>query len=194
MARWMLLLSEFSFEFKLIRTNENFEADSLSRMFCNANIAISDKSSPFTEKNLLSKFSVTKDSISNQLIAIPSEKINTFIVESHRYLRHPGIEKLYQTLRRTYQFPLMKDHITRVLKDCQDCNRCKSHQIKYGLVHGSLEATDFNDLVCLDLAGPYEAVTFNHPNLHTFHLLVITDIATRYSVVTVLDNLRSKTC
>lgn len=48
MARWMLLLSEFSFEFKLIRTNENLEAGSLSRMFCNANITISDKSSPFT--------------------------------------------------------------------------------------------------------------------------------------------------
>lgn len=192
-ARWFILISEFSYELKHIEGKKNITADALSR--CNVIQYIPSllNESPFSEKGLTEKYNVAQEELEKKSIKIPREKSQEFIEAAHIYLGHPGICSLVKTLKTNYRIVNMKKIAEKVCKNCEYCNRCKNHHVKYGFVNGMLASPSFNAFISMDLLGPIEYQYFRSQKIGSFYLLVISDIYSRYTRIALVKNLRSST-
>ena len=94
----------------------------------------------------------------------------------HEILLHPGINRLFNTLRQHYTWPGMMGDIKNYLKPCDACQRGKRGGKGYGHVPmKDPETVPWKD-VAVDLSGPWKA-TLNDKEL-LFHTLTVIDVFT----------------
>ncbi|KAG0438391.1 Retrovirus-related Pol polyprotein from transposon [Dictyocoela muelleri] len=124
MNRWLILLEEYNYEIKHVKGDLNSEADLLSRLFViipdetqinNANKLILNK---LNEKMNEIKVEVNKNN--------PIKEIENKISELHKFLIHPGRNKMLNMLKKSIILKNMKKIITKTCKECIVCAREKS--------------------------------------------------------------------
>ena len=115
----------------------------------------------------------------NDKIYVPSSLVQPILNWYHENLKHPGIDRLFNTLNQHYFWPNMKQDVILLSKSCRDCQLLKRPAKKYGHVPvKDAEATPWHT-VCVDLVGNYKVKLKNGKELH-FHALSIIDPATNY--------------
>ena len=109
-------------------------------------------------------------------IVVPQELTKRLMEWYHTTLVHPGVHRLYNTLRQHYTWPKMLSQIRAYLRTCGPCQRGKRGGRGYGKVPlKDVETEPWKD-IALDLAGPWKAVVDGKDVL--FHTLTIIDVFT----------------
>ena len=94
----------------------------------------------------------------------------------HTNLVHPGVERLYNTLRHHYTWPNMLEDIRSYVKTCGPCQKGKRGRRGYGKVPvKDVETEPWKD-VAVDLSGPWKAYVDNREVY--FHTFTIIDVFT----------------
>jgi len=108
-----------------------------------------------------------------QKIVVPKSLQQQLTLWYHTQLIHPGVERLYNTLKQHYVWPKMKETIAITLRSCDACQKAKRGGRGMGLIPlKDTEKGPWRD-VAVDLAGPWKA-RINSKNVK-FHALTIID-------------------
>ena len=109
-------------------------------------------------------------------IIVPATLKRRLMEWYHTNLVHPGVERLYNTLRQHYTWPGMLTDIREYIKRCGPCQKGKRGMRGYGkLPLKDVETQPWKD-VAVDLSGPWKAYVDNKEVL--FHTLTIIDVFT----------------
>jgi transposase InsO family protein len=116
-----------------------------------------------------------KDTVDgHERILVPTSLTGRLMEWYHTILVHPGVDRLYNTLRQHYVWPNMLQHIQNYTKRCNACQRGKRGLRGMGKVPiKDTETSPWHD-VAIDLAGPWAAMVNN--TKHVFHTLTIIDV------------------
>lgn len=101
----------------------------------------------------------------------------------HESLGHPGISKLYITIKDSFIIGNIKRKILNIVQSCIDCSLAKGEGPKYCHVSGGIIAREPFNTLSIDILGPIETIHFNISNeIHEyFYIIVIVDVATRWT-------------
>ncbi|KRH93767.1 putative LTR transposable element [Pseudoloma neurophilia] len=187
--RWKHQLEEFDYKILHIEGKQNTAADHLSRHEITNTIS---EINPFETKTLSTTYQAFIDTKNgSKLINIPNNKSRAFVVAAHEYLGHPGADKLARTLNPLYQIRELAHICHEVSKECCKCQRAKSGPTHYGKTSGHLSSkTPFTD-ISVDIVGPFNPLLYNTNLTNHFHLLVVTDMHSRFTKVGILKTLTS---
>ena len=109
-------------------------------------------------------------------IIVPQTLTKRLLEWYHTNLVHPGVERLYNTLRQHFTWPNMLQDIRNYTKKCGPCQKGKRGLRGYGKVPvKDVETTPWKD-VAVDLSGPWKA--YVNDKLVFFHTLTIIDVFT----------------
>lgn len=90
-------------------------------------------------------------------ILVPQSMRKRLINWYHETLIHPGVNRLYNTLRQHYTWPKMLEDIRASVKKCGPCQRAKRGGKGYGHIPvKDVETAPWKD-VAVDLSGPWKA-------------------------------------
>ena len=108
----------------------------------------------------------------------------------HETLNHPGIQTSYETLRKYWIIPKLKEKLKEQREKCQTCQKYLKTTHKYGKIKGSIHTeSPFKD-ICSDIYGPINTSFFEEGNENNkIYLLSITDRCTRWSEIYMLKDL-----
>ena len=78
----------------------------------------------------------------------------------HINLRHPGIDRIYATIKQNYLWPGLKKDVTKLVQTCEVCQRNKVTGTK---AYGTISAADDRlvppwDTVHVDLIDPWKVL------------------------------------
>ncbi|KAG0439378.1 Transposon Tf2-9 polyprotein [Dictyocoela muelleri] len=192
MNRWKLILQEYDHEIKHIEGKRNVEADMLSR----AGIFKISNANEYIYENLCSNFpqSILNQTVSNSNMKVSNKNITEFIKNIHIKLLHPGSIKMYLTLKRYINLKNLKYLCNKVTSTCTICLTEKNYYKPTILPDFEFKTKDIHDVVSLDIKGPIPVKHFKIPSKKKkFFILVMTDIFSRFSVVSILYDINSET-
>ena len=97
---------------------------------------------------------------------IPSLLRRDILQWYHLNLQHPGIERMYVTIKQNFMWPGLKKDVTKLVKTCATCQK---HKVTGGKEYGTIPQTDDRrvppwDTVHVDLIGPWIKSTSSSPN------------------------------
>ena len=209
--RWKLILSEFKFKLIHISGIDNQPADALSRLhtlteeeiplfFSPASLAELQKD---TEPHLKERFNGIQEDIQNEClfvddrnrVIIPVIHAQPFVEEFHLHLQHPGTRALYENIHNYFYIPGIKNRITSVTTDCEDCQTRKRLTFaKHGKLSGNLYCETPFKRLSTDIIGPFQSNDFTeHSYGDTFSIITFTDLCTRYTEVFILEKANAGT-
>lgn len=212
--KWKLILEEFNYKIYHVVSAQNLIADFYSKN-CSIKIPklpnnmlidllkeIQRKAKITNEKiislNLRSKtLKDDKDNPTellvhkNEKIFIPNNEQEETIKLLHLLFKHPGINKLYNTIHRFIRFNNLKSIIRKESNKCIGCQRNKHRHEKIGKLTGFIYAKEPRQKVCTDILGPI--IDPKLTNNRRKYLLTITDVFSRYTKVYVLTDINSGT-
>jgi RNase H-like domain found in reverse transcriptase/Integrase zinc binding domain len=111
-----------------------------------------------------------------QRIIVPQSLTGRLMKWYHTTLVHPGVHRLYNTLRQHYTWPKMLEQIRQYIKHCGPCQRGKRGLKGMGkLPLKDVETEPWKD-IAVDLSGPWKAVIDNKEVI--FHTFTIIDVFT----------------
>lgn len=123
---------------------------------------------------------VTLTVCTNSVSVPPSEKRNQIIRDNHASIigGHKGVTKTYRRIRQQYQWPRMKEDVSKFIRNCKNCQLKKLVRVK---PKQPMTLTDTPgaafDKVSMDIMGPLpQTVTDNR------YILTIQDLLTKYSL------------
>jgi transposase InsO family protein len=109
-------------------------------------------------------------------IIVPSSLRERLTDWYHETLLHPGVNRMYETMRQHFTWPKMKDTIAKLVKTCDACQKAKRGGKGYGLVPlKDVETEPWKD-IAVDLSGPWKATI--DKQIVIFHTLTIIDVFT----------------
>jgi transposase InsO family protein len=184
LARWACRLSQYNFDFKFKRGCENNLADGLSRIpisgisvpepFANIQDAwynkifnsCSEKPHLFQNfminENHLYRYSRFKgDPLSNSKqyfwkLVVPSCKIRDLVLNYHEKNCHPGRDKTYELLSRTYYSKGLNSMVKKVISECDICKAYKhNNQPPHGLMTFPKRLSRPMESLSMDFIGPF---------------------------------------
>lgn len=164
--RWNLILEEYNLKWEYKPRKANVIADELSRMY-------------FLAEG-------TRKEITN-------EQETKLIKLVHDKLCHPGINTIYNTLKRDYKIGHLKEKIQELLTRCEKCQIYKKTSHKYGLISGSISTSEPFKHISSDIYGPVETFQFETADENSkFYILTITDRCTRWSEAYMIKEISAK--
>ena len=117
----------------------------------------------------------TKDPTVSRII-VPQALTKRLLEWYHTNLVHPGVERLYNTLRQHFTWPNMLEDIRQYTKKCGPCQKGKRGLRGYGKIPmKDVETAPWKD-VAVDCSGPWKAYVNNKEVF--FHTLTIMDVFT----------------
>lgn len=128
---------------------------------------------------------VLKDN--DKVIYIPSKARPRLIEWFHEVLSHPGINKMYQTLRTLIHWFSLKADIENYVSHCHECLSSKHKRATYGYRSKQLPTGNPWYAVGVDLKGPY---LVNGENMYCFSII---DQATRWCELIAITDMTSET-
>ena len=109
-------------------------------------------------------------------IIVPASLRKRLLEWYHTTLVHPGVNRLYNTLRQHYTWPKMHEHIKQYTQHCGPCQKGKRGLRGMGeLPLKDVETEPWKD-VAVDLSGPWRATV--NQKVKVFHTLTIIDVFT----------------
>ncbi|KRH92392.1 transposable element, partial [Pseudoloma neurophilia] len=181
MLRWYMNIAEFNHTFSHVSAEENQMADALSR---SANLNVPKKlQTPFLANVLKQKYKAEIFDDINVKIYIPKQTTASFLKDTHEYLGHPGINKMYETITLSYKIDGLKEKITQLISSCEQCQKNKTHPYgNLGKVSGNLGHTERWEKIGMDIFGPIDVQYFKTQSEKTkVWVLTIVDLCTRYT-------------
>ncbi|KAG0420244.1 Transposon Tf2-9 polyprotein [Dictyocoela roeselum] len=177
--RWKLILEEYDYKIVHIDGKNNNEADLLSRSF---------KVNNFTKSRIYKLPTLEVNNTENNQNNNPNTtELNKKLKILHEKLLHPGITRFKMLLKRYTNLNISTKIIKQITYNCLVCNREKDETKKYGVVKYELNAENKNECVAIDIKGPIKMRHFKTSiKKKHFNILVMTDIYTRYTEVSIL--------
>ncbi|KAG0437100.1 hypothetical protein DMUE_3881 [Dictyocoela muelleri] len=151
----MLLISDFSYELGHIKGENNQIADYLSRSCIVSEVSKNERcENPFKLENL--KRIGIENKTSNKIkFRILNEFKHEFIKSAHKFLGHPSISKLYNTLKNIFIIENSELIISQVTTDCQKCNLNKDFKTNKGITIGGIKSQVPFESISMDICGPF---------------------------------------
>ncbi|KAG0438554.1 Gag-Pol polyprotein [Dictyocoela muelleri] len=193
MNRWKLMLQEFDHEIKHIDGNRNVEADMLSRTCI---FKISDFKENYCNQMLLNAPpSIMKTQTPKSKEApISKEEIIKFLEDIHKRLIHPDDTKVFMTLKKYIEIPKLRQLCRQIYSNCKKCLTEKKYKVPNISPNYKFNIKGVNDVVSIDINGPIPHKYFkNNKKDSNFFILVMTDIFSRFSMISILTNIYSTT-
>ncbi|KAG0420639.1 Transposon Tf2-6 polyprotein [Dictyocoela roeselum] len=197
--RWSLLLQEYDFKLCFVKGKENLLADFLSRNF---------KDQKTTEQIMLirTKAHISRHNESNKFTALVMElkhfienktdytSLINKIREIHEILTHPGYKMMKNTISEMINIDKIKSIIKRVCDECEKCQKEKDNFFKTSKVEFIESVPKLYECIAIDIKGPIKSKHFRTVSkARMFYLLVITEFISRYTEVSVIENIDSST-
>jgi len=111
-----------------------------------------------------------------QRIIVPQSLTGRLMKWYHTTLVHPGVHRLYNTLRQHYTWPKMLEQIRQYTKHCEPCQKGKRGLRGMGkLPMKDVETEPWKD-IAVDLSGPWKALIDKKEVI--FHTFTIIDVFT----------------
>lgn len=165
-GRWRLLLEEYDYCLTHIAGENNCLADMLSRdMVLTTEAKVPERIRMIAETAF-------------RLKAETEDEVKRIIKYFHDQTLHSGMSRLYERIRRIYQIENLKKKIKEFVSKCEDCQRHKKQNLKFGLLNAHIEAESVNELVCSDIVGPYEIET--EKEIKKIQIITAIDCVSRY--------------
>ncbi|KAG7357555.1 reverse transcriptase RNA-dependent DNA polymerase [Nitzschia inconspicua] len=118
-------------------------------------------------------------------IIIPSSLRHRLCDWYHETLLHPGVNRMYDTMRQHFTWPKMRETIAELIKKCDACQRAKRGNKGYGLIPlKDVETEPWKD-IAIDLSGPWKATI--DKKIVIFHTLTIIDVFTGWVEILPID-------
>ncbi|KAG0442790.1 Transposon Tf2-9 polyprotein [Dictyocoela muelleri] len=185
--RWKLIMEEFDYEKHHIKGKNNTHADFLSRAF---------KINSEITKNIQLEL---KELDYNKAIQILNETSKShqlnFLKEIHEYLFHPGVNKMYETLRRYIKLKSLKGTLYELIKNCKKCQEEKNYKTVSGHITNNYDINEINQTVQVDPKGPIPSKHYKCLRDKTndqFYLFIMTDLFSRFTESRILWSITSK--
>ncbi|CAB9522987.1 Transposon Tf2 [Seminavis robusta] len=102
-------------------------------------------------------------------IIVPAALTQRLMEWYHTTLVHPGVNRLYNTLRQHYTWPKMLEQIRTYIRSCHACQLGKRGMRGYGKIPLKDTETEPWKDVAVDLSGPWKA-TVDNKEIATKHL------------------------
>ncbi|KAG0420247.1 Retrovirus-related Pol polyprotein from transposon 17.6 [Dictyocoela roeselum] len=180
--RWLLILEEYNYILKHISSENNSEADLLSRSFHAKQVPmVNDLSDVNTIFNALESTN-------------PKDKTQLFklIQQAHILLIHPGKNKMASTLRKYIKIKNLKKIIVNVIKKCHHCQTEKNFTYNSTRTKYVTPPYKRNEIIAIDLKGPIKTTHYDTKMIKKeFYILVITDMFSRYTEIKFIKNIYS---
>jgi hypothetical protein len=135
--RWIEQIQEFDFTIEYVKGEMMTDADALSRQFESVEVSEAQKEKERKRKELNEKQALGKE-IKHVIVKdgkkywefstgevkeiLSHEEREIEIKKVHEELNHRGTKGTYYNIKQRWYWPGMKDHINRVLKDCEICS------------------------------------------------------------------------
>jgi putative transposase len=121
-----------------------------------------------------------------QRIIVPATLTRRLMEWYHTTLVHPGVNRLYNTLRQHYTWPHMLTQIKNYIKRCKACQLAKRGMRGMGKVPlKDVETEPWKD-IAVDCSGPWKAIVNNKEVI--FHTLTIIDVFTGWVEIIPIKN------
>ncbi|KAG0440593.1 Gypsy retrotransposon integrase-like protein 1 [Dictyocoela muelleri] len=115
-----------------------------------------------------------------QRIFIPDNYKYMFIKNIHENLLHPGMKRIYLTLKNYFTCRNFKEAINDIVNECQICQKAKNTSKTYGYSSGYLYSDKPFEFISSDIFGPLKSLHFKTKDETTyFYLITFTDIFSR---------------
>ncbi|TBU08472.1 integrase core domain-containing protein [Hamiltosporidium magnivora] len=124
----------------------------------------------------------------NHKIIVPDDISVKVINQIHTMLGHCRINKLYYSIKNFYLISNIKGKIKHVLTTCSTCMINKRQTISYGKITGFIESAQPLKKICSDILGSL----INQFDKRKFYILTITDVFSRYTLLTILYQINTK--
>ncbi|TBU05947.1 integrase core domain-containing protein [Hamiltosporidium magnivora] len=124
----------------------------------------------------------------NHKIIVPDDISVKVINQIHTMLGHCRINKLYYSIKNFYLISNIKGKIKHVVSTCSTCMINKRQTISYGKITGFIESAQPLKKVCSDILGSL----INQFDKRKFYILTITDVFSRYTLLTILYQINTK--
>ncbi|OAF66900.1 hypothetical protein A3Q56_05383 [Intoshia linei] len=108
-------------------------------------------------KTLIAKNNVIYQVINGvSRLIVPSSMTNTIIKYYHNSILycHPGLSKLYQMIKKRYNWPYLSRDLREYLNGCNRCNKSKHRNHMHVKLLKPVISSKFNDLWQIDIMGP----------------------------------------
>lgn len=125
------------------------------------------------------------------LIHPKKEEIPGILKEYHDNVLsgHPGITRTYQELRKKYFWKGIKQDVEKYVKKCQVCQSITDPKLNKSPMLITTTADDFNDVVALDIMGPYHITPCGNR-----YILTIQDELTKFVQAYPIPTADGETC
>lgn len=172
--RQKMILEEYRPDIIYIKGRDNVVADALSRLdsvkHTNINViqevpgcSISWKELQQAQENIgqvpdsnITEFGDVKLYTQQGRIILPQDYGIVVVQLYHDWLNHPGTSKLYETLKSTFIWQGMFQHISNFTQQCLDCAHAKISNRKEGQIPLCTPDVLPWSTLCVDLIGPYK--------------------------------------
>ncbi|KAG0436252.1 Transposon Tf2-6 polyprotein [Dictyocoela muelleri] len=197
--RWSLLLQEYDYKLCFVKANENLLADFLSRNFkqqkTKEKIMMIQTNALILKHNEADKFAKL---VSELKPFIESKTNYTLIInkiqEIHEILTHPGYNMMISTIAERTNIDNLKSIVKRVCNDCEKCQKEKDNFFKTPKIEFIESFPKLYECIAIDIKGPIKYKHFKVVSKSKmFYLLVITEFISRYTEVSVINNIDSNT-
>lgn len=119
-----------------------------------------------------------------QLI-VPSENGLTVVRAIYETTGHPGVRKLCNTVKRTFQVTDLCKIASKIVTECKKCQRYKKHNTlcPKNQSFGTLATTEKMKHISSNIIGPFQTSHFNTTGIYgeKFYIITITDRHTRWT-------------
>lgn len=128
--------------------------------------------------------------IIGDLIHPTKDQRKTILTEYHTdaLSGHPGVNRTFQEVKKTYFWKGMKQEIENFIKTCDVCQRNKKINIKTPMVITST-ANDFAEAIACDIMGPYPITKNNNR-----YILTVQDELTKFVQAYPISEISAETC
>ncbi|MGL4848965.1 MAG: RNase H-like domain-containing protein, partial [Clostridium sp.] len=180
--RWKILLDEYNVNLEHISGKDNTGADTLSRCFTLINKE--HQNSNFLQ-NLPFALDLTARQTTEGRICIPKNKVRDFINFAHHdFFAHPGMHRLYSTLKKAFKVKNMMREIKRITKNCTICQQNKNSRSNYAVLSGAIFSTEPFSEIAIDIMGPIDPGRFKNSQKGSLvNLLVVVDLYSKWTEI-----------
>ncbi|KAG0442482.1 Pro-Pol polyprotein [Dictyocoela muelleri] len=115
----------------------------------------------------------------------------TVLKTLHHEMIHPGQTKMYNTIKRYFEFPGMKKIIKKICENCQECNEEKILIKQYGHTKSTTIAQEIGEITGIDLKDPINPTHFKTTRRTEFYICTFVDLYSRFTEVEILWDISS---
>lgn len=149
---------------------------------------------PLIEKGILRHYTYESIEIyvnKKTKIYIPENATDDLLKAIHEEMVHPGSYRMYNTIKKFFTTPKLKNKIIYLTNNCQKCQINKPFRNYHGEIKGNISSSTPWESISTDLYGPFKLEDFHDTS--NGYILTITDRFSRWSRLILIKNIKGST-